>query len=76
MKLLTFLQDGREQPGVLDRAGTGVLPLESLGLPFESVLSLIETASHEQMQLLHQATQDRLEPRRPEISFQSITSPR
>lgn len=54
MKLLTFLQDGREQPGVLDRAGTGVLPLESLGLPFESVLSLIETASHEQMQLLHQ----------------------
>ena len=53
MKLLTFLQDGREQPGVLDRAGTGVLPLESLGLPFESVLSLIETASHEQMQLLH-----------------------
>ena len=58
MKLLTFLQDGREQPGVLDRAGTGVLPLESLGLPFESVLSLIETASHEQMQLLHQATQD------------------
>ena len=55
MKLLTFLQDGREQPGVLDRAGTGVLPLESLGLPFESVLSLIETASHEQMQLLHQA---------------------
>lgn len=66
MKLLTFLQDGREQPGVLDRAGTGVLPLESLGLPFESVLSLIETASHEQMQLLHQATQD---PARQGSSF-------
>ena len=70
MKLLTFLQDGRQQPGVLDCEGTGILPFESLGLAFDSVYTLIEKASAEDLRRARDAAAD---PSRRGFSLRDVT---
>ncbi|MDO4261830.1 MAG: fumarylacetoacetate hydrolase family protein [Eubacteriales bacterium] len=55
MKLITFEKDGRELAGVLSRNERFVLPVSSLGLPYESMQELICGLTAAERQLLSDA---------------------
>ena len=69
MRLITFIHDNKEQPGVLSCCGKIVYPAAAFGLPYPTMNQLIEAITPEERRALEQAETSGV----PGIPFEEVS---